>query len=261
MTQLSPNVVPDVGGTFRKVDVIKDAYSKIRISGLTVNPTPEDLELALNRYENMMAEWFSGNIVVNYNFEDDPNPNSYNNVIRSYQDAMSSNLAIRLVPDFGKEIPELLFAQASSSLSNMCGNVAIDRLNQVQYPTRQPIGSGNTIKQHRWLRFYRTFNVGSNNAAQKTMFIGDIDDFSESFTAYLKFGETILTYSIIPDPALIVSNDSNTDDTVSYRIEASQPSGDNQTLGQILTIVITTSSGRKETRQILFQLTPTEKDS
>ncbi len=39
-----------------KVDILNDAYSKIRISGLTVTPTPPDLELSLNRLESMMSE-------------------------------------------------------------------------------------------------------------------------------------------------------------------------------------------------------------
>jgi hypothetical protein len=256
MTQLSPNVVPDVGGTFRKVDVIKDAYSKIRISGLTVNPTPEDLELALTRYENMMAEWFSRNIVIGYNFEEEPNPNSFNNVSRSYQDAMASCLALKCAPDFGKDIPPLLLSQAASGLSNISGRVAIDRLNQVQYPTRQARGSGNTLRYNRWARFYRVWNAGSNNAAKQTMFIGDVDDFTEHFDAYLKFNETIASYSIVTDPGLILVSDSNDDENVYYRIQASQPTDDNQTLAQLVTIIATTTNGRVETRQILFELVP-----
>lgn len=261
MTQLSPFTVPDVGGDFTKVDVIKDAYSKIRISGLTVNPTPEDLELALKRLENMMATWFARNIVVNYQFEENPDPNSQNGVIRSFQDAMSSNLAIKLIADFNKEAPQTLFAQASSGLETVSGVVAMDRLNKVQYPTRQPRGSGGTLRYNRWARFYRQFNAGINNPAQVTMFIGDINDFTEHFEAYLKEAETIASYSIVTDPALILVSDSNDDENVYYRIEASQPTGDNQTLSQLVTIIVTTSTGRVETRQIAFQLTPPIKNN
>jgi len=261
MTQLSPNTVPDLGGTFLKVDVIKDAYSKMRISGLTVNPTPEDLELALTRYENMMAEWFSRNIVVGYNFEEKPDPNTQNHVIRSYQDCMSSNLAIRLIPDFNKEVHQVLYTQASSSLDSMSGRVALARLNQVPYPTRQARGSGNTLRYNRWARFYRDFNAGINNSAQQTMFIGDITDFVEHFESYLNTGETIASYSIVADPALTLASDSNDDENVYYRIEAGQPTGDNNTLSQLVTIIITTSNGRKQTRQILFELVPPIKAS
>jgi hypothetical protein len=256
MTKLSPMVVPDVGGKFAKVDVIKEAYSKLRISGLTVNPTPQDLELALTRLENMVAEWFSRNIVINYNFEETPDPNTETGVIRSFQEAMSSCLALRCATDFGKEIPQSLFIQATSSMSNLSGRVAMDRLNQVQYPTRQARGSGNTLRYNRWARFYRIWNPGPNNPAQKTMFIGDINDYIEHFDAYLKLNETIASYSIVTDPGLILVSDSNDNENVYYRIEASEPTGDNQTLSQLVTIIITSSDGRVETRQILFEIVP-----
>jgi len=47
-----------------KVDRLSAAYSKLRISGLTVDPNPSDLELALNELENMMAELASRGIEV-----------------------------------------------------------------------------------------------------------------------------------------------------------------------------------------------------
>jgi len=260
MTQLSPNTVPDVGGTFFKVDVIKDAYSKLRISGLTVNPTPEDLELALTRLENMLAEWFSKDIVINYNFEDKPNPNSLNQVIRSYQDCMSSCLAIRLIPDFNKQVHASLFGQASSGFSNMIGRTSMERLNGVSYPSRQARGSGNTLRYNRWARFHREFNAGINNSAQQTMFIGDITDYEEHFESFLAKNEIITSYSIVTDAGLILVSDSNDDQNVYYRIEASQPTTDNTTLAQLVTIIVTTSLGRVQTRQILFELVPRVKD-
>jgi len=256
MTQLSPNTVPDLGGTFFKVDVIKDAYSKMRISGLTVNPTPEDLELALTRYENMMAEWYSKNVVIGYNFEEKPDPNTENHVIRSYQDCMSSCLAIRLIPDFNKQVHQVLYGQASSSYSSMSGRVASERLQGVTYPTRQAKGSGNTLRWSRWSRFYREFNTGLNNPAQKTMFIGDITDFTEHFESYLNKAEVILSYSIVADAGLILSNVTNDDKNVMYRVEATDPTGDNSTTSQLVTIIITTDLGRISTRQILFELVP-----
>ena len=65
-----------------KVNIISDAYSKLRISGLTVLPTPEDLELALSRLESMMAELDVRGISIGYNFEDNPDPNSLTNIPR-----------------------------------------------------------------------------------------------------------------------------------------------------------------------------------
>jgi len=256
MATLSPRAVNDTGGDYFKVDVINDAYSQLRISGLTVNPTPDDLELALMRYEDMMAEWHTRNITVNYNFEDQPDPNSETNVLRGYKYCMASNLAIRLIADFNKEVPATLQRQASASLSNMSGRVALQKLNRVTYPRRQARGSGNTLRYNRWARFYRQYNTGINNPASVTMFIGDIDDFTEHFDAYLDKGEVIDSYTITTDPGLVLISDSNTDDDVNYRIEASNQN--NFRDGSLVTIIVTTDTGRVETRQILFELIPRE---
>jgi len=260
MAQLSPFTYPDTGGQFFKVDIINDAYSQMRISGLTVNPTPADLELALMRLEGMAAEWHTRNIVVGYNFEDDPDPNSFSGVERGFKQAFAANLAVRLVPDFNKEINPVLVTQANQSLSNMSGRVALNRLKEVTYPRRQARGSGNTLRYNRWARFYRQYNVGFNNAAQQTMFIGDINDFTEHFDAYLDKAETISSYTITTDPGLDLISDSNTDVDVNYRIEATAPGNKNEQFGQLVTIIVTTSTGRVVTRQILFQLTPRDED-
>jgi len=259
MTQVSPFVVPDVGGDILKVDIIKGAYSKLRISGLTVDPTPSDLELALKELESFMAEIFARNMVLGYNFEDDPDPNTPTGVIRSYQFMMETNLAVRLISDFNKTVPQALLDQASGSYSTAAGQAMLEKLNQVQPPRRQARGSGNTLRYNRWSRFYRLFNANINNPAQKTIFIGDINDFEEKFDAYLNTGEVIASYDIVADPGLILSNDSNDDESVFYRIEGSNPLN-NSALSQLVTIIITTSNGRVETRQILFEVVQRFKD-
>ena len=136
----------------------------------------------------------------------------------------------------------------------------MERLNGVSYPSRQARGSGNTLRYNRWARFYREFNAGINNSAQQTMFIGDITDYEEHFESFLAKNEIITSYSIVTDAGLILVSDSNDDQNVYYRIEASQPTTDNTTLAQLVTIIVTTSLGRVQTRQILFELVPRVKD-
>ena len=87
-----------------KIEIINKAYSQGRVSGLTVQPTPEDLSLALNRLESLAAEWADTNLCVGYNFEDSPLPNSLHNIPRKYWGAYESNLMMRLLADFGKEV-------------------------------------------------------------------------------------------------------------------------------------------------------------
>src|SRR5947208_1804089 len=113
-----------------KVDRIVDAYSRLRISGLTVIPNPSDLELALNRLESMMAQYASRGIEVGYNFEEEPDPNSDLNVPIQFWDIISTNLATKLVPDFNKDAAPALFAEASQSLSQASAICARNKLQQ-----------------------------------------------------------------------------------------------------------------------------------
>lgn len=245
------------GGAATKVDLIIDCYSQMRISGLTVDPTPEDLEVALSRLENMASEWFDiRNICAGYNFEDEPDPNSPSNVPRSTWQAFSTNLAMRLMPDFGKQVLPSLMGQASQSLSSLSGKSMLDRLNQVDYPNRMPRGSGNTLRYNRWNRFYREQATAPTECATNKMVVGDVDDFVEHFDSYLNDGETIASFSLVADPALIISNDAISDNDIVYRVSATGATNDSSLRSQQVTIIITTSDGRVETRFIFFALTP-----
>ena len=96
----------------QKGEAVKQAYAQIRISGLTVDPTPEDIELAIWELDQMMWEWQGKRRLVNYNF---PPPTTGDELVVSdpadpfdvYDWAVSGSvmsLACRLVEYFGKPI-------------------------------------------------------------------------------------------------------------------------------------------------------------
>ena len=255
MSNPSPFAVADTGGTALKVDLLKDAYSQLRISGLTVQPTPEDLEVGLSRMENMLAEWLP-RVCIGWNFEEVPDPNSVTNIKRSYWHCVSTNLAARLIPDFNKQVPQSLLMQASQSFSSMSGSVAMDRVNMVAYPNRMPVGSGNSLKYNRWARFYRNQSSDINTCAIDQMYLGDITDFTEHFDAYLNDGEYILSFSITTDTGLNVITSDSTDSDVNYKIEATGTDESSQSSIRQITIIITTTSDRIETRIQRIQVFP-----
>jgi hypothetical protein len=237
-----------------KVDRITAAYSKLRISGLTVIPNPSDLELALNELENMMAELATRGIQVGYNFEEEPDPNSDLNVDKSFWNMIATNLAIRLIPDFNKDASPVLFSQASQSLSQASANCARDRIRGVQYPARQPVGSGNQIYA-RWQRFYSDVSSLAPNAPS-TLFImqGETNDFQESFAAYLRSDEFIDTFEVTSDIGLTVVSSTLLDGVITYRLTAPVDLVANSWLQ--VKIRITTTEGRVEIRIINFQVLP-----
>ena len=235
-----------------KVDRINGAYGQLRISGLTVNPTPEDLEIALDRLETMMAEFEGRNIGVGYNFEDQPDLNSLTHVRREFWQMIDTNLAIRLVPDFNKEVSPVLFNQASQSLSNASARVAASLVREVNYPWRQPRGSGNTLRRNRWQKFYRSGEEAPTSSDTNVIYLGDTNDYIENYTAYLDSGETIDSYTITADPGLTIVSDSSTDNEISYRVKAESAT---ETGGfQQIKIIVVTSTGRQQTRLINFSL-------
>jgi hypothetical protein len=238
-----------------KIDRINAAYSQLRISGLTVNPDADDVDIALDRFETMMSELSNRGICLDYNFELNPDPNSPTNVIRAYWQMMETNLAVRLIPDFNKAVPPKLEQQATQSLSNASARVASENARQVQYPRRMPRGSANTLRTNRWQRYQRPQLLPPNECATNNITINDIDDYIERFRAYLG-EETIASFTIKADPGLTIQSSSNSDTEIDYRVLATDNSTDG--VWQQVRIIVTTSSGRVETRLINFNILPDE---
>jgi hypothetical protein len=229
-----------------KVDRINAAYSKLRISGVTVDPTPEDLELALQELENMMSEI---NISIGYNFEDEPDPNSPLGVDRKYWNMINTNLAIRLIADFNKAVPGALVAQANQSMSAAVGYAAADRVRQVQYPSRMPSGSGNTNRFGRWYRFAHPVQLPPNDKETVIIEPGDVDDYRIDFSAYLE-DEVIASYLIEATNGLTIDSSSNDSPVINYRVTVA----DGAQVWQQVKVTITTDLGRVQYQTVNFEV-------
>jgi hypothetical protein len=235
-----------------KSEIISGGYSKLRISGITVNPTPEDSELAITTLEEMAAEYEGRNICVGYNFEEKPDVNSDSGIERMFLNAFKANLAIRLCSNFGKEPPMTLVLDANQGMSFLSSKTAL--VEQVPYPSRMPRGERNTLSTNRWSRYYRKPAKAPLSCKSNTMFIGDVDDFAESFEAYLDDAEFIDSYTIEADTGLTIQSDSEASPMINYRILAI--GGSSETLSNLfqVKIIATTNQSRVETRIINFQI-------
>jgi len=231
-----------------KVELINAAFSRCRISGLTAMPDNGDLTLALRRMENMAAAWEGANILTGYNFEDVPDLNSLHNVERKFWDAYESSLAMRLLSDFGKVPAPTLVKDAKGAFAVMLSATATT--DQVPYPTRQPVGRGNSLRTNRFQRYYRGSAQPPNSAQTKRMTVGDIDIFTEHFDEYLRDLESIASFTIESDKPsnLFISSSSLAGADVTYTAEA------NVAGAYQVTIAATTSLGRVTTRVIYFDL-------
>lgn len=235
-----------------KGDIVNAAYSRGRISGLTKQPTPEDLELALRRLENMAQEFFGRNIDVGYFFEDTPDANTPHNIEEKYWDAFETNLAVRILGDFGKDPIASLLKFQRSGFSFLSASTAPQKI--TPYSNRQPTGSGNR-RHNRYRRFYRQPVEAPLSAETNYMLVDDIADFVAHFDAYLRQGETVSSYTIEADTGLTILSDSLTSPDISYQIQAVGANTETDSFFLRVTIVATTSLGRQETRIINFEVT------
>lgn len=231
-----------------KIDLIQDAYSQATISGLTRKPTPQDLELALVRLEGMAAELEGRNICVNYNFTESPDPNDESGIDLQFRQAFASNLAMRVVMDFGLQPAQSLVLQASQSMSNMSARTAQTR--QTPYPSRMPIGSGNTRRYNRWTKFYHPVPQSPQSCTTRHMDVSEINDFSESWFNYVDnaLAETIVSYEMEVSSGLTVTGDSLDTPVISFRVEALKVGYQN------VIFTVTTSTGRVDRREAPFQI-------
>lgn len=136
-----------------KLDIVNSAYSMLLKSGVTQQPSTNDLELGLYRLEEMAYEWSSRGLAPTYNFQDTPDLSDPIGVESWYISAYYQNLGARLWPEFmNEDVSPALFKMASSSLSNMSARIAAENMKTAKYSQRMPIGSGQG-----WLQRFRHF--------------------------------------------------------------------------------------------------------
>ena len=237
-----------------KSDIINGAYAQMRISGITVDPGPTELTVALRRLEGLANELHGRNICPGYYFEEEPDITSPSGLDRKYWYSFECILAMRLLSDFGKgmqdKIDPMLIKNASAQMSFLYSSTAKPR--QTQYPSRQSVGAGNSIP---FSRFYSPVEMAPNTCKTNRMIIGDIDNFIENFTAYLVDPEEISSYVITADTGLTIVSDSDTSPDIFYQIQADGGTSSDIVGLLRVKIVMTTDTGRITTRIINFELT------
>lgn len=165
-----------------KGEHINDAYSRLRISGLTVNPSAEDNQLALNRLEDFVSECEGRNICIGYNFEEEPDPATRSGVDKKYNEFIAQNLAVRLSPDFGK-VDQLLINQANTSYSHAMAMSA--KVNYSRPSRNMPIGSGNALQRFNNNSFYNVAPPAPISCETKVLEVGITRSYEASFIDFL----------------------------------------------------------------------------
>lgn len=224
------------------------AFKRLMISGITTNPTPAETETALNILEDMMSELNSRNICTSFVFEEFPDPNTESGINPAYNNAAYTNLAIRVAGDYGRPVPPMLERQANQSMSNWSARTA--KVNQINPPSRQPRGSGNTFRWQNWYRYFRIEDNAPISCSTIDIKVDEINGFVIDFGLYLKDTEVISSYTTEVSNGLELLADSNTDTTINLEQVKGIQFGFNT-----IKLTITTDQGRVNPHVVNFNVT------
>ena len=236
-----------------KNDIILGAYSQLRISGITMIPSPSMLSLALGRLESSIAELHDiWNINLPYNFEDEPDLGSPHNLPKGLWNAVEVYLAFNLATDYGKQIPVTLAARLKGAVGALFKYSATAP--KVDYPSRMPAGKLACISSMATIPAYEETPTKSSVV---TMFIGERRSFTESFLTEMDGTEVIVSSVTDIDSELTLNSSSSTDYTVVYDITAAG-SSDGSSSSPRLKITVTTDANKVITRITEFNLISSE---
>lgn len=227
--------------------IVNEAYSLLAINGLTTTPTPEEIVRSLDRLEDMMYELHSRNICSSYVFEEFPDPNTESGINPAFTNAAATNVAVRIMSSYGRPLTEDLMLQSRQSMSNWSARSA--RVNQINPPSRQPRGSGNTFRWQNWYRFYRFEDNAPISCSTLDLRVGEINGFVVDFGLYLQRGETIASYTTTVTAGLSLLADSSNDTAINLeRVEGLDYGY------ETITLTVTTSNGRVYPHTVNFNV-------
>lgn len=232
-----------------KGDLVNSAYSKLRISGLTVDPSPEDVVLGLNTLEDMLAEWEDvKNICLSYNFEtfDTVDAATDSNLPRWSVNSVIYCLASRLVPNFNKQVPPQLELQRNAAFSTMSTKAA--QVRQIQNPRRMPRGSGN-VRWNEWQRFAKDPAEAPISCTTNDQVLSTVNNYSTDFSDLLLDGESVSSYTYDKTDGLTVTGDTLSNNVVSYTVTTT-----NKESYEYIIFNINIDSGRTDKRQVNFNV-------
>jgi len=122
-----------------KRDLIDEAYELMGLGSYEFDLSPEQINLALRRLNQLCGEWDSIGVRIAFNSSGDLNDDSGISIESQY--AVTSELSIRLMPTFGKmPSPALSISAKRAYLALLNASSQID---EYTYPSTMPFGRGN----------------------------------------------------------------------------------------------------------------------
>lgn len=128
---------------YTKRQFIADAFAELGMANYVFDLEPEELQRALRRLDSLMAEWNGKGIRIGYPIPASPNDSDLDeqtSVPDSANEAIITNLAVRLAPGFGKVVNPATQTAAKSAYNVLLSRAAMPP--QMQYAAGLPSGAG-----------------------------------------------------------------------------------------------------------------------
>ncbi len=129
---------------YSKRQFLTAAFTEIGLANYVFDLQPEDLESALRRLDSMMAEWNAKGIRLAYPIPGSPQDSDLDaesEVPDSANEAIITNLAVRLAPSYGKQVSQLTLVSAKGAYNTLLSRATLPM--QQQMPGTMPSGAGN----------------------------------------------------------------------------------------------------------------------
>lgn len=129
---------------YSKRQYVEAAFEEIGMANYVFDLQPEQLESAMRRLDAMMAEWNAKGIRLGYPMPSSPQQSDLDEqtyVPDSANQAIITNLAMRIAPSYGKQVMAGTMATAKSSYNTILSKATFPT--EKQFPDTLPSGAGN----------------------------------------------------------------------------------------------------------------------
>jgi hypothetical protein len=130
--------------SYSKRQFVTAAFEEMGLASYVFDLQPQELESALRRLDAMMAEWNAKGIRLSYPLPGSPEDSEIDaetTVPDSANEAVITNLAIRLAPSYGKSVSPDTRMIANAAYNTLLSLAAMP--SQIQFPDTLPRGAGN----------------------------------------------------------------------------------------------------------------------
>ena len=205
-----------------KGSIVNGAFAILRISGLTSNPSPEDVSSAIQESDDLALEMKGSGLDVNWQQPQDyglSDPSDISGLTPEMAGPFKSILALRLLDFFGKIPTPSLAKRASDGMRSL--EQFIISVPDAELPSTLSLGSGNEW-DYRSRYFYP--EPGLNNDADY-VFKNDILNYTEDFSSWL-IDETLASVEWeVKAAGILIADDVFDDNTATAQLTFNKVGG------------------------------------